>query len=73
MSAAAVTAEIDGCRKAITAFSGVPSSKLTGFRHPFLSFSPTSFQAIQQAGFEYDSSIVLDPNTQAYWPHTLGM
>ncbi|KAJ3041107.1 hypothetical protein HK097_002377, partial [Rhizophlyctis rosea] len=71
MSAAAVTAEIDGCRKAINAFSGVPASKLTGFRHPFLSFSPTSMEAVQKAGFEYDSSIVLDPNTQAFWPHTL--
>ncbi|KAJ3038303.1 hypothetical protein HDV00_000814 [Rhizophlyctis rosea] len=71
LTADQVAAEVQGSLKALTAFSGVPKSQLIGFRHPFLSFSATTFNAVKQAGFTYESSITLDPTTQGYWPHTL--
>ncbi|KAJ3279658.1 hypothetical protein HK104_001263 [Borealophlyctis nickersoniae] len=64
-------AEIQGSLAAINAFGGVPKSKLTGFRFPFLSFKQSSFASVAKAGFQYESSVVLDPATQGYWPHTL--
>ncbi|KAJ3016721.1 UNVERIFIED_CONTAM: hypothetical protein HDU68_012077 [Siphonaria sp. JEL0065] len=50
---------------------GIPSSSLIGFRHPFLSYSATTFGFLKNAGFTYDSSISVNPVTTPYWPHTL--
>ncbi|KAJ3106520.1 hypothetical protein HDU97_006113 [Phlyctochytrium planicorne] len=57
----------------INILSGVPSDELVGFRHPFLSYSKKTYDALYKLKdyFKYESSITLDPITQGYWPHTL--
>ncbi|KAI8833040.1 hypothetical protein BC829DRAFT_85856 [Chytridium lagenaria] len=58
---------------AINILSGVPANEITGFRHPFLNYSRSTYDAIYELReyIKYESSVVLDPNTQGYWPHTL--
>ncbi|KAF9970253.1 hypothetical protein BGZ73_007077 [Actinomortierella ambigua] len=62
--------EVVGNRKAINAFSGIPYSKMTGFRAPFLNYSKATFDILGQEKIEYDSSTTADTTT-AYWPYTL--
>ncbi|KAG0233375.1 hypothetical protein BGW42_007459 [Actinomortierella wolfii] len=62
--------EIAGNRKAINAFAGIPYSKMTGFRAPFLNYSKTTFDLLATENIEYDSSTTADITT-AYWPYTL--
>ncbi|KAI9096452.1 hypothetical protein DFS34DRAFT_581393 [Phlyctochytrium arcticum] len=65
-------AEILASQEAISAFAGVPKSKLLGFRHPFLAYSGQSFQNLAGLGtFLYDSSMPHDSKTAAFWPYTL--
>ncbi|KAG0005532.1 hypothetical protein BGZ65_010856 [Modicella reniformis] len=62
--------EINGNRKAINAFAGVPFAKMTGFRAPFLNYSKETFDVLAQEKFLYDSSTSAIPGN-AYWPYTL--
>ncbi|KAG0349177.1 hypothetical protein BG004_001233 [Podila humilis] len=62
--------EIIGNRKAINAFSGIPFTKMTGFRAPFLNYSKGTFDILGQEKFQYDSSTNAVP-TDAWWPYTL--
>ncbi|KAG0200388.1 hypothetical protein BGX28_006533 [Mortierella sp. GBA30] len=62
--------EIDGNRKAINAFSGIPFAKLNGFRAPFLNYTKATFDILAQGKFLYDSSTSAVP-ANAYWPYTL--
>jgi hypothetical protein len=63
--------EIRGIYEMLEA-EGIPRNKLAGFRHPFLSLSKTTYDALfVEAGAAYDSSITLNPLTQGYWPFTL--
>ncbi|KAF9166213.1 hypothetical protein DFQ26_008445 [Actinomortierella ambigua] len=62
--------EVAGNRKAINAFSGIPYSKMTGFRAPFLNYTKGTFDILGQEKIEYDSSTTAD-NTTAFWPYTL--
>ncbi|KAJ3048636.1 hypothetical protein HK097_010365 [Rhizophlyctis rosea] len=61
--------EIDGCRKAINAYSGVSLSTIRGFRAPYLQFNMDTFQALVDLGIQYDCSISADPRTGP-WPFT---
>ncbi|TPX62779.1 hypothetical protein SpCBS45565_g06943 [Spizellomyces sp. 'palustris'] len=59
--------EIDGCRKALKAFSGVDG--MTGFRAPYLQYNMSTYQALQDLNIRYDCSNPADPRT-APWPFT---
>ncbi|KAI8919547.1 hypothetical protein BC831DRAFT_481476 [Entophlyctis helioformis] len=64
--------EITGAVAAISAFSGVPVSKITGFRTPFLRYTRKTFENLQTAKtFLYDSSMPLDYSATQTWPYTL--
>ncbi|KAJ3187530.1 hypothetical protein HDU85_006825 [Gaertneriomyces sp. JEL0708] len=63
--------EIGGSVSAIRAWGGISKRDLTGFRHPYLSFSPATLAEVHKLGFQYDSTATLDPTKLPYWPHTL--
>eukprot|EP00842_Homolaphlyctis_polyrhiza_P004943 jgi/Hompol1/544/HPOL_004239-RA len=64
--------EITGSVKAVTAFSGVPVSKVVGFRTPFLAFTRATYQNLAAAKtFLYDSSMSVDYGAVPIWPYTL--
>ncbi|KAI9328406.1 hypothetical protein BDR26DRAFT_808382, partial [Obelidium mucronatum] len=66
------TAQISSSYHATRVLSGIPREQLIGFRHPFLSFSPATFQSIYNLkSFVYESSVAVNPITNPYWPHTL--
>jgi hypothetical protein len=54
----------------LNAYGGIPSSKIQGFRAPFLNYTKETLNILSQQGFLYDSSssAVTD---DAYWPYTL--
>ena len=61
-----------GAFKALSAFAGIPSSRIRGFRTPFLSYNTASFQAVSQSNsFLYDSSMSVDYSRAPIWPYTL--
>jgi hypothetical protein len=49
-----------GCigKKYLETLSEVPDSQITGFRAPYLGFSPTMFTVMQEFNLSYDSSMV---------------
>ncbi|EJD03814.1 uncharacterized protein FOMMEDRAFT_105999 [Fomitiporia mediterranea MF3/22] len=68
--------EIDGNLIALNALAGIPLSRITGFRAPFLSFNGDTLKHLAATGFTYDSSAaasipVNESGTDAYWPYTL--
>ncbi|KAJ3215847.1 hypothetical protein HDU67_010267 [Dinochytrium kinnereticum] len=68
-----VLAEIYENWSAINSLSGVPANELNGFRHPFLAYNRKTYDAIYELRryIKYESSVVLNPVTQGWWPHTL--
>ncbi|KAI9099997.1 hypothetical protein DFS34DRAFT_517324 [Phlyctochytrium arcticum] len=62
--------EIEGCRKAIGAYSGVNASRIRGFRAPYLAFDMGSWQALTDLGLEYDCTNPTDPR-YGPWPFTM--
>lgn len=70
LNSGSAAAEIGGSVTIINN-NGIPKNKITGFRHPFLSFSKATFDAVFASGITYESSVTLDPITQGYWPFTL--
>jgi hypothetical protein len=68
-----------GCigKKYLETLSEVPDSQITGFRAPYLGFSPTMFTVMQEFNLSYDSSMVCNPVTKDcpygkfFWPYTL--
>ncbi|KAG2175687.1 hypothetical protein INT43_001334 [Umbelopsis isabellina] len=62
--------EIESCRKALNAYSGIPYGKITGFRSPFLNYSTETLKNIKDQGFIYDSS-ASSAGGRDYWPYTL--
>ncbi|KAM3588632.1 hypothetical protein VKS41_001072 [Umbelopsis sp. WA50703] len=62
--------EIESCRRALNAYSGIPYGKITGFRSPFLNYSSETLQYIKEQGFTYDSS-ASSAGGRDYWPYTL--
>jgi len=69
--------EIFGCRKALSDLAGIPIEDIRGFRAPYLHYCHNSFQAVAEAGMEYDSSIeehvdglTTNPSSMI-WPYTL--
>ncbi|KAI8371499.1 uncharacterized protein BYT42DRAFT_580470 [Radiomyces spectabilis] len=62
--------EIASCKKMIMEYGGVPSSKIQGFRAPFLNYTKDTLGHLAQQGFLYDSSASAVTN-DAYWPYTL--
>lgn len=65
--------EIVGAVQALSTFAGVPRSKITGFRQPFLNYSTASVANIASSKLiTYDSSMTVDDNSVAKtWPFTL--
>jgi peptidoglycan/xylan/chitin deacetylase (PgdA/CDA1 family) len=69
--------EIYGARKAMSDLAQIPLEEIVGFRAPNLHYNPESFQALAEAGMEYDASITESPgglSTDGYteiWPYTL--
>ncbi len=69
--------EIFGARKALARLAGIPARDLVGFRAPNLNYNPASFQALADAGLEYDASVKegrggLSSNAASFiWPYTL--
>ncbi|KAK7464092.1 hypothetical protein VKT23_006253 [Stygiomarasmius scandens] len=68
--------EINGNLVALNALSGIPLSRIIGFRAPFLQYTADTLKHLYAAGFTYDSSAsasipVTDEGTDAYWPYTL--
>ena len=53
--------EMSGAVQAVSAFGGVPLSKLVGFRTPFLLYSRNTYANLITAGtFKYDSSMPMN-------------
>jgi len=69
--------EIYGARKALADLAQIPLHEIRGFRAPHLGFNNASFQAVADAGFEFDASVKevpgnLSTNGASYiWPYTL--
>ncbi|CAG8545704.1 6866_t:CDS:2 [Paraglomus occultum] len=63
-------AEITGNKLALHAFSGIPYSKITGFRAPYLNYTVEMLKTLARLGFTYDSSITASPG-DTFWPYTL--
>lgn len=70
--------EIYGCRKALADLAHIPLEEIVGFRAPGLNYNHASFQALAEAGLEYDTSIYegLDgglstSGSTEVWPYTL--
>jgi len=61
--------EIEGCRKALNAYSGIPIGNMRGFRAPFLEFDMNTFSALSELGIQWDCSLTTDPRN-AVWPYT---
>ncbi|KAI8825603.1 uncharacterized protein EV422DRAFT_513491, partial [Fimicolochytrium jonesii] len=65
------TPEIDGCRKALNAYAGIPLADMKGFRAPFLEYNMTTYAALRDLGLQWDCSNPVDPPGQMTWPYTL--
>jgi peptidoglycan/xylan/chitin deacetylase (PgdA/CDA1 family) len=69
--------EIYGARKTLSDLAQIPIEEIVGFRAPHLKFNHASFQALADAGMEYDASVkerpgTLSPDGTNYiWPYTL--
>ncbi|EGF78635.1 hypothetical protein BATDEDRAFT_90388 [Batrachochytrium dendrobatidis JAM81] len=64
--------EMSGAVQAVSAFGGVPLSKLVGFRTPFLLYSRNTYANLITAGtFKYDSSMPMNYGAIPAWPYTL--
>ncbi len=69
--------EIYGARKALSDLAQIPIEEIVGFRAPHLKFNDASFQALADAGMEYDASVKerpgdLSPDGANFiWPYTL--
>ncbi len=78
--------ELRDCNTFITDMVGVPAAEITGFRTPFLQYNDATLAAVQELGFQYDTSIEegyewddaanggaggpMD-GSNFYWPYTL--
>ncbi|CAH1759942.1 4042_t:CDS:10 [Entrophospora sp. SA101] len=62
--------EIIGCKKALNAFAGIPNGKISGFRNPFLDWTPKVFDVLATNGFAYDTSTT-SLAADDTWPYTL--
>ncbi|KAI8808379.1 hypothetical protein BJ742DRAFT_279066 [Cladochytrium replicatum] len=71
LNAANREAEITASRYIINQLGGIPRSKLSGFRAPFLSYNRDVFAILRANNFTYDSSVAIDATVAGYWPHTL--
>ncbi|KAI8621404.1 hypothetical protein BC830DRAFT_1094357 [Chytriomyces sp. MP71] len=67
------TSQINSSYVATHMIAGIPQPSLIGFRHPFLSYSKATFDAIYslKTRIRYDSSVTVNPVKNPYWPHTL--
>ncbi|KAL4449367.1 hypothetical protein ABPG77_007011 [Micractinium sp. CCAP 211/92] len=71
-------AEIIGCREWLVKETGIPRSKINGFRAPFLLSDADTRRTLVKAGFLYDSSIpdttpsrISRSVTQRGWPYSM--
>ncbi|KAI8881570.1 hypothetical protein K501DRAFT_324437 [Backusella circina FSU 941] len=62
--------EISSCKSMLTAYGGIPPSKIQGFRAPFLNYTKDTLNIINQQSFLYDSSSSATTD-DIYWPYTL--
>nr|CAG8518929.1 4092_t:CDS:2 [Entrophospora candida] len=62
--------EVIGCKKASNAFAGIPNGKISGFRNPFLDWTPKGFDVLATNGFAYDTSTT-SLAADDTWPYTL--
>lgn len=54
-------AEIVGAYQALSAFGGIPRTKVSGFRTPFLAYTQDTYRSLSTAKvFLYDSSMPVD-------------
>jgi peptidoglycan/xylan/chitin deacetylase (PgdA/CDA1 family) len=59
--------EITSAQRAFSAFGGVPSSKINGFRTPFLAYNSATYQTLKDSNlFKYDSSMPVDYTLAPY-------
>ncbi|MES1912469.1 MAG: hypothetical protein MHM6MM_004739 [Cercozoa sp. M6MM] len=70
--------EIERARDWLVQEAGVPRNFILGFRAPFLSYEPATFDHLNELGFLYDSSVseqsgrTSSPSVNDYlWPHEL--
>ena len=63
-------AEITGNILALHSLSGIPKSKITGFRFPFRNYTTASLQLLSKLGFVYDSTVSAG-TADMFWPYTL--
>lgn len=62
--------EMDGQRTIISTFANIPKRNIVGARIPQLRINKNTFEALQKAGFEYDSSWPT-LEQQPYFPYSL--
>jgi hypothetical protein len=62
--------EIASCKSMLSAYGGIPTSKIQGFRAPFLNYTKDTLNIINQQSFLYDSSSSAATD-DVYWPYTL--
>ncbi|KAI8975007.1 hypothetical protein BDB01DRAFT_908592 [Pilobolus umbonatus] len=62
--------EIMSCKAALSAYGGVPSNKIQGFRAPFLNYTKETLKSVSELGFTYDSSTSA-VTEDVFWPYTL--
>ncbi|GLV42426.1 Chitin deacetylase-like 9 [Carabus blaptoides fortunei] len=62
--------EMDGQRTIISTFANIPVKSIVGARIPQLRLNKNTFEALQKAGFEYDSSWPT-LKQQPYFPYSL--
>ncbi|CAO3611433.1 unnamed protein product [Mucor hiemalis] len=62
--------EIASCKSMLNTYGGIPTSKIQGFRAPFLNYTKDTLSNIAQQSFLYDSSASAVTD-DVYWPYTL--
>jgi len=64
--------EIGGMKKILEIFAGIPAEDIKGFRAPYLKpGGDIMFDAMNQTGITYDSTLVAGENNPPIWPYTL--
>ncbi|CAO3610741.1 unnamed protein product [Cunninghamella echinulata] len=63
--------EIAGVKAMLSAYGGVPSKKIQGFRAPFLNYTAETLKHLSEQQFLYDSSASSSSDSDLFWPYTL--